>query len=107
MLQELKFQFSTAILTVLTVAAAVAAALNFQQIHRFPLPDDGAVWMESHGRVIAARLDPGGAAAFAGIRVNDVLESIQGVRVSDVNDVPRILAGVSAWKQARYLVRRA
>ncbi|HWD98185.1 MAG TPA: PAS domain S-box protein, partial [Bryobacteraceae bacterium] len=107
MLQELKFQFSTAILTVLTVAAAVAAALNFQQIHRFPLPDDGAVWVENHGRVTAARLDPGGAAEFAGIRIHDVLESIQGIRVMDVNDVPRILAGVSAWKQARYLVRRS
>jgi two-component system, NtrC family, sensor kinase len=107
MLQELKFQFSTAILTVLTVAAAVAAVLNFQQIHRFPLPDDGAVWVESHGRVTAARLDRGGAAEFAGIRVNDVLESIQGIRITDVNDVPRILASVSAWRQARYLVRRA
>jgi two-component system NtrC family sensor kinase len=107
MLQELKFQFSTAILTVVTVAAAIAAVVNFKQIHKFPLPDDGAAWVESHGRVLAARLDPGGAAEFAGIRVHDVLESIQGRRVTDVNDVPQILAGISAWRQARYIVRRA
>ena len=31
MLQELKFQLSTAILTVLTIAAATAAVLNYQQ----------------------------------------------------------------------------
>ena len=80
MLQELKFQFSTAILTVVTVAAAIAAVVNFKQIHKFPLPDDGAVWVESRGRVVAAHLDPGGAAEFAGIRVHDVLESIQGKR---------------------------
>ncbi len=107
MLQELKFQFSTAILTVVTVAAAIAAALNFQQIHRFPLPDDGAAWMERSGRVIAARLDPGGAAEFAGIRAGDVLESIQGNHITDVNDVPRILAGAGAWRQVRYVVRRS
>jgi len=107
MLQELKFQFSTAILTVVTVAAAIAAVLNFKQIHKYPLPDDGAVWVENHGRVVAARLDPGGAAEFAGIRVHDVLERIQGTPVTDVNDVPRLLADVSAWKQARYVVRRA
>ena len=107
MLQELKFQFSTAILTVVTIAAAIAAVVNFKQIHKFPLPDDGVVWVENHGRVTAARLDPGGAAEFAGVRIHDVLESIQGQRVTDVNDVPQILAAVSAWKQARYVVRRA
>ena len=47
MLQELKFQLSTAILTVLTIAAAIAAALNYQQIHRFRLPDDGVVWADA------------------------------------------------------------
>ena len=41
MLQEPKFQLSTAVLTVLTIAAAIAASINYQQLHRFPLPDDG------------------------------------------------------------------
>ncbi len=49
MLQELKFQLSTAILTVLTIAAAIAAALNYQQIHRFRLPDDGVIWADRDG----------------------------------------------------------
>ena len=40
MLQELKFQLSTAVLTVLTIGAAIGAALNYQQLHRFPLPDE-------------------------------------------------------------------
>jgi len=35
MLQELKFQLSTALLTVLTIAAAIAAVLNYQQNQKF------------------------------------------------------------------------
>ncbi len=37
MLQELKFQVSTAVLTVITVAAIVAAVLNFSQLGEVPL----------------------------------------------------------------------
>ncbi len=82
MLQELKFQFSTAILTVLTIAAAIAAALNYQQIHRFRLPDDGVAWADgtdSQGQkqVRALRVLTNGPADRAGIRPNDVLISIQ------------------------------
>src|SRR6266478_1742538 len=46
MLQELKFQLSTAILTILTVAAAVSAGINFSQQFRFHLPDDGVTWID-------------------------------------------------------------
>src|SRR5579863_8973974 len=102
MLQELKFQLSTALLTVLTIAAATAAALNYQQLHRFRLPDDGATWVDraaSDGRnqVVALRVRPGGPAYLAGIRINDVLESIQGQPIADTSDVPRRLAYVGAW----------
>jgi two-component system NtrC family sensor kinase len=111
MLQELRFQLSTAILTVLTIAAAVAAALNYQQIHRFRLPDDGVTWgdrTEVGGRsqVVALRVVPNGPADRAGIRVNDVLKSIQSAPVVDTSDVPRRLAYVGAWAKAAYVVRR-
>src|ERR1017187_4527640 len=111
MLQELKFQLSTAILTVLTIAAAVAAALNYQQIHRFQLPDDGVTWGERMGpggliQVIALRVAPNGPADRAGIRVNDVLKSIQAAPVADASDVPKRLAYVGAWAKAAYVVRR-
>jgi two-component system NtrC family sensor kinase len=112
MLQELKFQLSTAVLTVLTIAAAIAAALNYQQIHRFRLPDDGVTWgdrIASGGlsRVVALRVAPNGPADRAGIRVNDVLQSIQAAPVTDTSDVPRRLAYVGAWAKAAYVVRRA
>src|SRR5215469_5544568 len=102
MLQELKFQLSTALLTVLTIAAATAAVLNYQQLHKFRLPDDGATWVDRAGdqgrsEVVALRVMPGGPAERAGIRVNDVLESIQGQPIEDTSDVPHRLAYVGAW----------
>src|SRR5580692_5378668 len=111
MLQELKFQLSTAILTVLTIAAAIAAALNYQQIHRFRLPDDGVAWADWTGpngqkQVRALRVTLNGPADRAGIRANDVLESIQSAPVHDTSDVPQRLAYVGAWAKATYVVQR-
>src|SRR5271170_7242310 len=97
MLQELKFQLSTAILTVLTITAAVAVALNYQQIHRFRLPDDGVTWSDHSGQVLAVKVLPGGPADRAGIRPNDVLQSIQAVPVRGTADVPKRLAYIGAW----------
>ncbi|HEX4278460.1 MAG TPA: ATP-binding protein [Bryobacteraceae bacterium] len=111
MLQELKFQLSTAILTVLTIAAAIAAALNYQQIHRFRLPDDGVTWVDhaasdGQSQVVALRVSANGPAERAGIRVGDVLKSIQAAPINDTSDVPRRLAYVGAWAKAAYVVRR-
>lgn len=121
MLQELKFQLSTAILTVLTITAAIAAALNYQQIQRFRLPDDGVTWVDVRGsdvrahdgkimdasHVRALRVVPNGPADRAGIRVGDVLETIQAAEIRDTSDVPQRLAYVGAWAKAAYVVRRA
>ncbi len=112
MLQELRFQLSTAILTVLTIAAAVAAALNYQQIHRFRLPDDGVTWGDrtvdqGRSQVVAMRVAPNGPADRAGIRINDVLKSIQAAPITDTSEVPRRLAYVGAWAKAAYVVRRS
>ncbi|HEY3826578.1 MAG TPA: ATP-binding protein [Bryobacteraceae bacterium] len=111
MLQELKFQLSTAVLTVLTIAAVIAGSLNYQQIQRFRLPDDGVIWGDraaptgSH-EVVAVSVAPNGPAERAGIRVNDVLKSIQAASIEDTSDVPRRLAYVGAWAKASYVVRR-
>ncbi len=107
MLQELKFQLSTAILTVLTIAAATAAVINYQQNHLFHLPDDGVVWRDRSGAVVAEKVIPHGPGDNAGIRVNDVLESVQGVPVHTSSDVSRLLASGGAWKEAAYVYRRS
>jgi PAS domain S-box-containing protein len=107
MLQELKFQLSTAILTVLTIAAAIAAVLNYQQNQIFRLPEDGVAWRDQGGRVVAARVTAGGPGDRAGIHVNDVLETIKGVPIRTTEDVPKTLASGGAWTEAVYTFRRA
>ena len=106
MLQDLRFQLSTALLTVLTIAAAVAAVLNYQQNHIFQLPDDGVIWRDRGGEVVATRVVRGGAGAQAGIRVGDVLESVQGQPVHTTDDVSRYLASSGAWATEIYVYSR-
>jgi PAS domain S-box-containing protein len=107
MLQELKFQLSTAILTVLTIAAAVAAVLNYGQNQKFRLPDDGVIWRDVAHQVVALDVRPNGPADRAGIREGDVLKTIQGGTVKTTDDVPKRLASGGAWTRAFYVVRRA
>src|SRR5437899_1194330 len=59
MFQELKFQLSTAILTILTLAAGVAAFINFEQQNKFRLADDGVIWVDRHNAVEALYIKPG------------------------------------------------
>jgi PAS domain S-box-containing protein len=106
MLQELKFQVSTAVLTVITVAAIVAAVLNFGQLGKFHLADDGATWIEERGSVVAYRVSPGGGAELAGIREGDILLKINNGQVRKAVDVPQLLLGVGPWNKAAYLVER-
>ncbi len=123
MLQELKFQLSTAILTILTLAAGVVAVINFQQNHKFRLHDDGVIWGDRAGGVQALRVPRDSAGFRAGVRQGDVLISIarqapkdspasvedrdsHGVAVTAALDVAKILAGLPSWLPAVYRVRR-
>ena len=106
MFQELKFQLSTAILTILTIAAAASAVINFQQQHKFRLADDGAVWVDRGHRVEALHIDPDGPAAKAGLKNGDTLLKISGAATIKAIDVPQILARVGAWNKAQYIATR-
>src|SRR5690349_23045422 len=104
MLQELKFQLSTAILTILTVAAAVSAGINFSQQFRFRLPDDGVTWIDRAGsggnRVQAMRVIPESGAANAGLRTGDVLLRINGLAIRKADYVPQALVRIGVWNKA-------
>jgi hypothetical protein len=106
MFQELKFQLSTAILTILTIAATASAIINFQQQHKFRLADDGAVWVDRGTRVEALHTDPDGPAAKAGLKNGDTLLKINGAATQKAIDVPQILAAVGAWNKAEYTASR-
>jgi signal transduction histidine kinase len=106
MFQELKFQLSTAILTILTIAAAVSAVINFQQHQRFRLADDGAVWVDRSGKVEALHVESDGPAAKAGLKAGDTLLKLHGAAIGRAIDVPQVLAAVGAWSKADYLASR-
>ena len=106
MFQELKFQLSTAILTILTVAAVVAAVINFDQQQKFRLPEDGVTWVDRQGGVEAALHRRGSQAAKAGSARGDVLLQINGVPVSSATKVTQLLVGIGSWNKADYQVRR-
>ncbi len=106
MFQELKFQLSTAILTILTIAAMASAVINYQQQHKFRLADDGAVWVDRGHRVEALHIQSDGPAAKAGLKTGDTLLTINGVATAKAIDVPQILAAVGAWNKADYSASR-
>jgi len=102
MFQELKFQLSTAILTILTLAAAVAAFINFQEQYRFRLPEDGVVWVDRNAGVEALWVKAGGPGANAGIHAGDRLLKIDGVAITKQEDVTKVLVRIGSWVKASY-----
>ena len=111
MLQELKFQLSTAVLTVLTVAAAISAGINFSQQLLFRLPDDGVTWVDqatpgNKNVVQAKRVVDGKGADNAGLRNGDILLKINGLNIEKALFVPQALVRIGVWNKATYLVER-
>ncbi len=106
MLQEMKFQLSTAILTILTVAAAISASINFEQQVKYRLPEDGVTWIDRGSDVVALRVQPDTGAAHAGVRDGDVLKRIREQRVEKAIHVTQILIGIGTWKKVDYLLSR-
>jgi two-component system, NtrC family, sensor kinase len=102
MFQELKFQLSTAILTILTLAAGVSAFINFQQQNRFRLPEDGVIWVDRQGSVEALYVKPGSPGLNAGIHRADRLLDIGGVKIEQATDVAKVLVRIGAWSRAKY-----
>jgi two-component system, NtrC family, sensor kinase len=113
--KELKSQFGNALLVVLTVAAVVAAFINFQQnfqeSKRFRLPEDGVTWVDrtqpdGSNRVFALEVRPESPADRRGIKAGDRLLAIHDVPVENATDVPEILVRIGTYGNARYHVER-
>jgi two-component system NtrC family sensor kinase len=106
MLQELKFQLSTAILTIVTLAAGVGAVVNFNAYRKFHLPDDGVIWVGRAGAVQAISVRKGSPADNALIHSGDELLSINNVKIEKETDVARVLATINVWGKADYHLLR-
>jgi two-component system, NtrC family, sensor kinase len=114
-MREFRQQLVSALLVIVTVAAVIAAAINFQQQSRFALPDDGVAWVDQAAtdqtlgdsdQVVAAYVTPGSPALKAGLRTGDVLLSIEGVRMDNALKATEVLARLGPWRQADYEIQR-
>src|ERR1700722_15641166 len=109
-MREFRQQLVSALLVIVTVAAVIAAAINFQQQSRFALPDDGVAWTDQatsdSDQVVAAYVTPGSPALKAGLRTGDVLLSIEGVWMDNALKATEVLARLGPWRQADYEIQR-
>jgi PAS domain S-box-containing protein len=110
--KELKTQFVNALLVVLTVAAVISAAINFQQQKKYRLPDDGVTWVDrpaaapKTNRVVALHVVRDGGADRAGVHEGDTLLRINGYPIERAMDVTEILFRLRAWSRADYDIER-
>ncbi|HEV8040867.1 MAG TPA: histidine kinase, partial [Bryobacteraceae bacterium] len=110
-MRDLKTQFVSALLFILTVAAVCCAIVNFRQQSMYRLPDDGVIWVDrpdasGQNSVVALYVTPGSGADNAGIHKDDVLLQIGDAAIHKVIDVPQALQHVVTWDKARlYMVR--
>jgi hypothetical protein len=110
-LRDLKTQFVSALLFVLTVAAVSCALVNFRQQSLYHLPDDGVTWVDrtladGQNLVLALHVTPGSPGYNAGIRSGDVLLQVAGHAIAKTPDVPQALQRVGIWNKTEYIVRR-
>jgi two-component system, NtrC family, sensor kinase len=111
-LTELKKQLVGALLVVLTAAALISAAVNFQQHQLYHLPEDGVVWVDRTAagggppEVTALDVQAGSGAALAGLRAGDRLIKINNFPISTAIDAARVLARIGPWKEGEYVIQR-
>jgi two-component system, NtrC family, sensor kinase len=109
--RDIKTQFVSALLFILTVGAVCCATINFRQQSMYRLPDDGVIWVDrtaanAEDTVVALHVTPGSGADNAGVRAGDVLLQIAGTPIHKTVDVPRALQHVIVWTKPDYVLRR-
>jgi two-component system NtrC family sensor kinase len=107
-MRELRQQLTNALLMIITVAAVVAAALNFQQQSKYHTPDDGVTWVDRQSGdqtvPVATYIAPGSPAEKAGIHVGDSLVSIDGLKINRSEEAAEVLFRLGSWHKAEYKI---
>jgi two-component system NtrC family sensor kinase len=104
--REFQARSTAVLLALLTTAAIVYAAYNFDIERSYQVPTDGVWWVEHNGRILADDVEPKGPGALAGIKPGDQLIAIDQDKVRSSAARVRQLYRVGAWSKATYSVLR-
>jgi len=104
--RESQVRFLAVLLSLLTIAAVVFAAFNFQKERESTAPDDGVAWVEQGGRLLADRVEPNGPGLKAGIKPGDQLLAVNGQDVKNLPGLERQIYRTGVWFQAAYSLQR-
>src|SRR5579863_4376680 len=104
--RESQARFIAVLLFVVTVAAVVFAGLNFQKERESAAPDDGVVWVERGGHLVADQLEPDGSGAKSGIKANDELIAVNGQEIKNTSDLERQMYRTGVYSKAKYTIAR-
>src|SRR5579863_7145504 len=101
MRKDLQLRFSALVLAFLTLTAVVFSGINFWKEGYFPVPTDGAWWIESGDGLVAERVAAGGPAEKAGIKPGDQLLAVNDQPIKSFRDAQ----GKVVANALTYLVR--
>jgi two-component system, NtrC family, sensor kinase len=104
--RESQARFVAILLFLLTVAAVIFAAINFQKERNSAAPDDGVWWIERGGHLVANQVDADGPGAKAGIKAEDQLVSVNGQDIKNTPGLERQLYHTGVWSKASYSLIR-
>jgi two-component system, NtrC family, sensor kinase len=104
--RESQARFVAVLLFLMTVAAVVFAGFNFEKERQFAVPDDGVVWIENDGHLMAQGIDARGPGAKAGIKAGDMLVAVNGREIKDLPGLERQIFRNGVWSKAVYSLAR-
>ena len=105
--REFQTRFTAILLTLLTAAAVIYAGYNFQAERAFPVPSDGAWWVERGGTLVAERVETDGPASRAGVKIGDQLTAVDQHPVNSTGSLMREMYRAGAWSKTKYSLVRA
>ncbi len=102
----LRMRVGAVVLVILTIAAVIFAAENFNQRRTFPVPDDGVTWLDTPAGVQAWHITPGSPAEKAGIKSGDFVETVRGTNIRRSTQVTQMLFRAGEWTELTYGIKR-
>ena len=104
--ESLRIKLGAVTLVLLSVAAMIYGAINFQQRASFATADDGVAWIDSPSGVQAWQVAAGSPADAAGIKPGDRVLSMDGAEVERATQVTQRLWKAGVWTQVVYKLER-